>query len=111
MSPPLLGQSCGNHVFRYSASKHAVNGQTRPAANSLARYGIRVSAIAPSQADTQMMLTMQSDLSSDDSTKARDKMVANIPMSRYARADQVAAAICFLASDDASFATGCYTAR
>jgi len=102
----VAGQSGGNHVFGYSASKHAVNGLTRSAANSLARYGIRVNAVAPSQTDTQMMSTMESDLSPDDPTKARDRMVANIPMGRYARAEEVAAAICFLASDDASFVTG-----
>ena len=102
----LTGQSGGNHVFGYSVSKHAVNGLTRSSANSLSRYGIRVNAVAPSQTDTQMMATMESDLSPEDPAKARGRLAPSIPMGRYARAEEVAAAICFLANEDASFVTG-----
>jgi NAD(P)-dependent dehydrogenase (short-subunit alcohol dehydrogenase family) len=73
----------------YGASKGAVAVLTQVLANDLARYGIRVNAVAPGPVDTPMVKTMHTD--SDRALWAR-----HIPMRRYADPDEIAAVIEFL---------------
>jgi NAD(P)-dependent dehydrogenase (short-subunit alcohol dehydrogenase family) len=76
----------------YSASKHAVVGLTRVGALEGAADDVRVNAVLPGPTATRMI---------GDEDFARD-----VPMKRVAEPDEPAAAICFLASDAASFVTG-----
>ncbi|HEU5157990.1 MAG TPA: SDR family NAD(P)-dependent oxidoreductase [Streptosporangiaceae bacterium] len=90
------------YAAAYCASKHGVLGLTRAAGVEYAQAGIRVVAVGPGAIDTPM-------------TRAAPPEVAQAaiemaPAKRPGTADEVAAAICFLASPDASFITGSYHA-
>jgi len=84
----------------YTVSKSAVAMLTKSFALELAEHGVRVVAVAPGVTETGM----NNDLRSDPE---RSKVLAEpIPMRRFARPEEQAAAIAFLASDDASYITG-----
>jgi 3-oxoacyl-[acyl-carrier protein] reductase len=82
----------------YSAAKGAVIAMTRSLAREVARSGIRVNCVAPGLVETDMIASMDADV--------KREMIRQIPMRRAVRADEVAAAIAFLLSDDASGITG-----
>jgi 3-oxoacyl-[acyl-carrier protein] reductase len=82
----------------YAAAKGALIAMTRSLAREVARSGIRVNCVAPGLVDTDMLAGL------DDEVKR--EMVRQIPMRRVVRADEVAAGIAFLLSDDASGITG-----
>ncbi len=85
----------------YVASKHAVIGLTKTAAREYAKYGIRINAVCPVYTQTQMVDELFG------KAPGLDKMLqAQIPMKRYARPEEIAEAIAWLASDQSSFATG-----
>lgn len=83
----------------YSAAKGAITAITKSAAKELARYGIRVNAIAPLAATP-----MTEPIRSDEKLAAR--YLAQIPLGRFAEPDEVAGAFRFLASPTAAFITG-----
>jgi 3-oxoacyl-[acyl-carrier protein] reductase len=82
----------------YSAAKGAIVAMTRSLAREVARSGIRVNCVAPGLIDT--------DMTADLDPEVRKEMIKQIPMRRMIRADEVAGAIAFLLSDDASGITG-----
>ncbi|HSP35224.1 MAG TPA: 3-oxoacyl-ACP reductase FabG [Thermoanaerobaculia bacterium] len=82
----------------YSAAKGALIAMTRSLAREVARSGIRVNCVAPGLVETDMTATME--------PEAKKEMIRQIPMRRMIRADEVAGAIAFLVSDDASGITG-----
>jgi hypothetical protein len=84
----------------YTASKGGVLSMTRELAVEYARQGIRANALCPGPIETPLL----SELLSDPARRAR-RMV-HIPMGRLGRAEELAKAALFLASDDASFMTG-----
>lgn len=84
----------------YTASKGAVLAMTREIAVEYARKGIRCNALCPGPIDTPLL----QELLSDPDRRAR-RMV-HIPMGRLGRAEELARAALFLASDDSSFMTG-----
>lgn len=88
----------------YAASKAGVLGFTRSAAIELAPYGIRVNAVAPGVIHTAM--TQQWLNSVPDPKAALASMNEKQPLGRIGRPDEVAAAIAFLAGDEASFIVG-----
>ncbi len=90
----------------YVASKHAVIGLTRVAALEAARDGIRVNAICPGPTDTRMMRSLEEQAAPDDPASVHAFLEGRIPLGRYGNPDEIAAAVVFLASDDASFVTG-----
>lgn len=85
----------------YAASKGAVDVFTTGLAKEVAAEGIRVNAVRPGVTDTDMIERMRSG-------PIRAQMEATIPMQRYGRAEEVAAAVIWLLSDDASFVTGAH---
>jgi 3-oxoacyl-[acyl-carrier protein] reductase len=82
----------------YSAAKGALVAMTRSLARETARSGIRVNCVAPGFVET--------DMTTDMDAEVKREMIRQIPMRRAIRADEVAAAIAFLLSDDASGITG-----
>jgi 3-oxoacyl-[acyl-carrier protein] reductase len=82
----------------YSASKAGVIGFTMTMAAQSAPLGIRVNAVAPGTIDTPMTAVY--------APEQVDRIVGSTPLRRFGRADEVANAILFLASDEASFITG-----
>jgi 3-oxoacyl-[acyl-carrier protein] reductase len=82
----------------YSAAKGALIAMTRSLAREVARSGIRVNCVAPGFVETDMVADLDAEV--------KRVMIQQIPMRRAVRADEVAAAIAFLLSDDASGITG-----
>ena len=84
----------------YVGSKHAVEGVTKSAALELATSGIRVNAVAPGPTDTGMLTRFTG------TPENKVALVATVPMARLGRSEELANAIVFIASDEASFITG-----
>ena len=82
----------------YAAAKAGVIGFTKSAAKELAARGIRVNAIAPGFIETDMTDAIPE--------KIREGMLETIPLRRGGKAEDVANAVAFLASDDAGYITG-----
>ena len=84
----------------YSASKGGVFALMRVMANRYASAGIRVNMVVPGVIDTPMNDPLRSD------PDLRDRWLARVPMRRMGSADEIASAIAWLASGDASYVTG-----
>lgn len=84
----------------YTASKGGVLSMSRELGVQFARQGIRVNALCPGPVNTPML----QELFAKDPERAARRLV-HIPMGRFAEATEIAAAVSFLASDDASFIT------
>jgi len=93
-------------IVPYGTSKHAVIGLARGAAKELAEQNIRVNTVNPSPVETQMMRRLESGMNPEDAEMVHENLKAQIPLGRYAEADDIAKVMLFLASDDASFITG-----
>ena len=84
----------------YSASKGGVLSMTRELGVQFARRGIRVNALCPGPVDTPLL----QELFASDPERAQRRLV-HVPMGRFGRPEEMAAAVAFLASDDSSFMT------
>ncbi|MFI2212765.1 3-oxoacyl-ACP reductase [Streptomyces sp. NPDC020141] len=82
----------------YTASKGGVLAMSRELGVQFAREGIRVNALCPGPVDTPLLR----ELFAKDPERAARRLV-HIPVGRFAHAEEIAAAVAFLASDDASF--------
>ena len=102
----VSGLGGGRYTVAYTASKHAVIGMTKLAAAELAPRNIRVNAVCPAPTATEMMFEMERTQSPRDPELVRRAMTRIIPLGRYGEPDEIAAAVCFLASDAASFISG-----
>jgi NAD(P)-dependent dehydrogenase (short-subunit alcohol dehydrogenase family) len=84
----------------YVGSKHAVEGITKSVALETVRSGIRVNVVAPGPIDTGMLTRFTG------TPENKAALVTTVPMDRLGRPEEVANAIAFIASDEASFITG-----
>ena len=88
----LFGQT------NYAASKAGVIGFTKALAKEVAAKGVTVNAVAPGLVETQMLQTIPEDV--------RAGFLKMIPLGRFAQPEEIAAVVCFLASDEARYVTG-----
>lgn len=95
----IAGLRGAGTAFAYGASKWAVRGMTRGAAQELAHHHVRVNSIHPGIIDTPMAEEF-------DRAGVRDLVESRIPMGHMAGADDVAKMALFLASDESSYCTG-----
>ena len=91
----ISGQPSG---FAYPASKFAVNGLTVSLARELGPKGIRVNAVAPGIIETDMMKAVPREII--------DPIIAQVPLRRLGKPEDIANAFVFLASEEASYITG-----
>ena len=82
----------------YAAAKGGLIAMTRSLAREVARSGVRVNCVAPGFVETDMTANLDPDV--------KRNMIHEVPMRRAVRADEIAAGIAFLLSDDASGITG-----
>jgi 3-oxoacyl-[acyl-carrier protein] reductase len=95
----VMGERGWTGESNYAASKGAINAFTRCAAVELARFGVRVNAVLPGFAPTELV----EGLLTRDGGKGIKRQ---IPMRQFAAVDEVARTIAFLASPDAAYVTG-----
>jgi 2-hydroxycyclohexanecarboxyl-CoA dehydrogenase len=88
----------------YSATKAGVIGFTKALAKESARFGVRVNAVAPGPIDTQMVRAAE--VLGEIGERMVQGMIDSTVMKRLGEPDEVAAAIAYLASDEASYVTG-----
>jgi NAD(P)-dependent dehydrogenase (short-subunit alcohol dehydrogenase family) len=84
----------------YVGSKHAVEGITKSVALEIADSGIRVNGVAPGPTDTGMLTRFTG------TPENKAALVTGVPMARLGLSEELASAIVFIASDEASFITG-----
>ena len=110
--PPMIGQHGGRIVnvaslsallappgqTNYAAAKAGVVALTQSLAKEVARIGITVNAVCPGYIETEALSPLDA--------AARRALQASVPMRRFGRPEEVAAAVCFLAGAEASYITG-----
>ena len=90
----------------YCASKHAVIGLMKSAAQEYAGQNIRVNTVNPSPVETRMMRSLEEGIAPGDAERIKSRMAAAIPLHRYGEPEEIAKVMLFLASDDSSWITG-----
>jgi NAD(P)-dependent dehydrogenase (short-subunit alcohol dehydrogenase family) len=90
----------------YSASKHAVIGLTKSAAQECAGTGVRVNCVCPGMIDSRMLSAIIDGRNPGNAPVPNDKIVERIPARRLGQASEVASIVAFLASDEASYVSG-----
>jgi 3alpha(or 20beta)-hydroxysteroid dehydrogenase len=95
----IAGLRGAGTAFAYGASKWAVRGMTKSAAQELAGYGVRVNSIHPGIIDTAMLQEF-------DAAGVRQAVRERIPMGAEASPEEVARLALFLASDESRYSTG-----
>ena len=94
----VVGQSGNAGQANYAASKAGLIGFAKAVALEVASRGITVNVVAPGLIETDMTRAI--------TDSARDEWASKIPLRRLGTGDDVASAVCFLASDEASYITG-----
>lgn len=94
----VVGEMGNAGQANYVASKAGLIGLTKSLAHEMASRNITVNAVAPGFIETDMTHSLAPEL--------KEKMLANIPLKRIGRAEDVAAAVRFLASEEAGYITG-----
>jgi len=94
----VAGKEGNPNASAYSASKAAVIGLTKSLGKELAKTGIRANCVTPAAVRTAIFDQM--------SQQHIDFMLSKIPLGRFGTVDEVAAMVCWLASEDCSFSTG-----
>ncbi|MCK5360121.1 MAG: SDR family oxidoreductase, partial [Gammaproteobacteria bacterium] len=94
----VVGATGNPGQVNYSAAKAGVAGFSRAMAREVASRNITVNTVAPGFIDTDMTRALPEE--------QRETLIKGIPLSRLGTAEDIAAAVLFLASDDASYITG-----
>jgi 3-oxoacyl-[acyl-carrier protein] reductase len=94
----VVGQSGNAGQANYAASKAGLIGFAKAVAQEVASRGITVNVVAPGMIETDMTRVV--------AEKAREEWASKIPLRRLGAPEDVAAAVCFLVSDEASYITG-----
>ena len=94
----LNGQKGQMGQSNYSAAKAGIIGFTKALAQENARKGITVNVVAPGYINTEMVAAVPE--------KVLEAIIAQIPVGRLGKAEEIAKCVAFLASDDAGFITG-----
>jgi 3-oxoacyl-[acyl-carrier protein] reductase len=94
----VVGQTGNPGQSNYAASKAGLIGFAKALAREVASRAITVNVVAPGLVDTDMTRAL--------AEKVQIDWAAQIPLGRPAAAAEIAAAVCFLASDEASYITG-----
>lgn len=82
----------------YSAAKAGMHGFTKALAQEVARKGITVNTVSPGYVGTEMVMAVPEVI--------REKIIAQIPVGRLGRPEEIAAAVSYLVSEEAAFVTG-----
>jgi len=94
----IAGKEGNPNAVAYSASKAGVIALTKSLGKELAQTGVLVNCVTPAAAKTAIF---------DQMTREHiDYMLSKIPMNRFVTVDEIAALVCWLASEDCSFSTG-----
>jgi 3-oxoacyl-[acyl-carrier protein] reductase len=94
----IAGKEGNPMAAAYSSAKAAVIGLTKSLGKELAKTGIRVNCVTPAAVRTAIF---------DQITQAHiDFMLSKIPMGRFGTVEEIAAMVCWLASEECSFSTG-----
>ena len=94
----IVGQTGNPGQANYVAAKAGLIGLTKSLAQEIASRNITVNAVAPGFIDTDMTAVLSDEL--------KQNMLAHIPLKRFGKPEDVAAAVKFLASDEAGYITG-----
>ncbi len=82
----------------YASAKAGIHGFTKSLSQEVARKGITVNTVSPGYIETNMVMSVANDV--------RDKIIAQIPVGRLGKPDEIARAVSFLAAEDSGFITG-----
>ena len=94
----IIGQIGNSGQSNYAASKAGIIGLTRSMAKELGSRNITVNAIAPGYIATNMTAKLNDEI--------KNKMKSSVPLAKFGDPEDVANAVCFLSSDDASYISG-----
>ncbi len=94
----VVGQTGNPGQANYAASKAGLIGFAKAVALEVASRNVTVNVVAPGMIETDMTREL--------AEKARETLVSRIPVGRLGTPDEIASAVCFLASDEASYITG-----
>lgn len=94
----MWGQTGASCEVHYSTAKAALIGMTKALAKEVGPSGIRVNCVSPGAVETDMMAGF--------SAEDKNAIAEETPLCRLAKAEEIASAVSFLASEDASFITG-----
>ena len=82
----------------YSAAKAGMAGFSKALAQEVVRKGVTVNTVSPGYVETELVMAIRKEI--------REQIVAQIPMGRLARPDEIASVVAFLASEEAGYVTG-----